>query len=288
MARPKKKGLDYFPHDCDASGDEKLEPIEALYGNDGYAVYFKLLERIYRAGGVLDLSDPDTTVTLAKKCNLTVEKFNEILDKCLDKNLFDRAKYVRKKYLTSDGIQRRVAPITGKRLKWRKKKAELLPDNGGVFSGENPPETPQRKGNKTKEKEIKQNEIPRACENSPPVEVERPKAATGALEQEQTWTEFKTHYPARNGKFLGEQEAFRRFCWLPQSDWPKLILAAKNYAASQAVKSSKDGQGIYKPENFIGIDHGPKPWREWLEPEKPPDPKQDKRFAFLDQKQEPP
>lgn len=156
MARPKKIGLDYFPHDCDASGDEKLEPIEALYGNDGYAVYFKILERIYRAGGALDFSDPDMSIMIAKKCNLTIERFNVILEKMLDKDLFLKNEFVRKKVLTSAGIKKRISPIRGKRLKWLKKKKKVFsgenPDNGGVFSGENPPETPESKVKKSKVK----------------------------------------------------------------------------------------------------------------------------------------
>jgi hypothetical protein len=47
MARPKKEGMDYFPHDTDAVNDEKIEALRLLYGNDGYAFYFILLERIY-------------------------------------------------------------------------------------------------------------------------------------------------------------------------------------------------------------------------------------------------
>ena len=48
MTRPQKQGLDYFSHDTDASNDEKIEAMEAVYGLAGHAFYFKLLERIYR------------------------------------------------------------------------------------------------------------------------------------------------------------------------------------------------------------------------------------------------
>lgn len=46
MARPLKEGMDYFPHDTDASDDEKIEALRAIYGNDGYAFYFILLDLI--------------------------------------------------------------------------------------------------------------------------------------------------------------------------------------------------------------------------------------------------
>lgn len=47
MARPLKLGLDYFPHDTDAWNDDKIEAMRVNFGNDGYAFYFIILERIY-------------------------------------------------------------------------------------------------------------------------------------------------------------------------------------------------------------------------------------------------
>lgn len=138
-----------------------------------------------------------------------------------------------------------------------KRKQSSLPDHNQAKPDqvETPPLTPQ--GGECVEPDL-----------SPPPEFERPKTSGGTLEQETAWAEFKTCYPTRNGKFLGEQEAFRRFCYVARDDWPTLIQAAKNYAASQAVKNSKDGQGIYKPENFIGHPGiGTRPWFEWTEPE---------------------
>ena len=43
MARPRKEGLDYFPHDTDAASDEKIEALTIIYGAKGYAFYFILL-----------------------------------------------------------------------------------------------------------------------------------------------------------------------------------------------------------------------------------------------------
>lgn len=120
--------------------------------------------------------------------------------------------------------------------------------------------------NKDKDKNTPPTPSRGIARESPP-EIERPKTSTGMPEQESRWAEFKAAYPKRNGKFLGEQEAYRRFC-LHTDFWPQLIQAAKNYGESQAVKTNRDGQGIYKPANFIGLDHlGAQPWREWVEPE---------------------
>ncbi|MAX51608.1 MAG: hypothetical protein CMH22_06470 [Methylophaga sp.] len=44
MAREQRHDVDYFPHDCNHG--RKMFYIETKYGNDGYAVWFKLLERL--------------------------------------------------------------------------------------------------------------------------------------------------------------------------------------------------------------------------------------------------
>lgn len=122
-----------------------------------------------------------------------------------------------------------------------------------------------------------------APENSFPEKKEKPKTSTGSPGQEGAFPEFKTSYPKKNGKFLEEQETFRRFCLVPQDDWPLLIQAVKNYADSDQVKR---GVGLKDPKNFIGDQMTGRPfWKEWLEPEKPPDPKDDKRFDFLKQEE---
>lgn len=42
MARPKKRGVDYFPHDIESG--KMMFMIEQQFGNDGYAFWYKLLE----------------------------------------------------------------------------------------------------------------------------------------------------------------------------------------------------------------------------------------------------
>ena len=46
MARPKKQTVDYFPHDAGASDGDTLTILQNHFGNDGYAFWFKLLEKI--------------------------------------------------------------------------------------------------------------------------------------------------------------------------------------------------------------------------------------------------
>ena len=43
MARPTKKGLDYFPHDTHTDQDTALALVEAEFGLEAYAVYLGVL-----------------------------------------------------------------------------------------------------------------------------------------------------------------------------------------------------------------------------------------------------
>ena len=56
MARPMKRTVEYFPHRVEHH--KTMFIIEERYGNDGYALWFKLLERLGATDGhCLDLND---------------------------------------------------------------------------------------------------------------------------------------------------------------------------------------------------------------------------------------
>lgn len=145
MARPQKDGLDYFPHDTDAVNDEKLEALRALHGNDGYAFYFILLERIYRSPNMeIDISDAETIQILARKISVTIEKFQEMMKTALKWKCFDPQKYENHHILTSNGIKKRALPVVEKREKMRLQyqKDEV---STPISDAETTPETPQSK-----------------------------------------------------------------------------------------------------------------------------------------------
>lgn len=50
MARPRKKGLDYFPLDTDIFEDDKLFDVQNDYGPLGEVIYIRLLCLVYRNG----------------------------------------------------------------------------------------------------------------------------------------------------------------------------------------------------------------------------------------------
>ena len=68
MARPYKLTVDYFPHDTDASEGKTLTIIQAKYGNDGYAFWFKLLQLLGKSNGLYyDFNNPSDLEFLSAK-----------------------------------------------------------------------------------------------------------------------------------------------------------------------------------------------------------------------------
>lgn len=157
MARPKKEGMDYFPHDTDAVNDEKIESLRLLYGNDGYAFYFILLERIYRTKQFeLDVSDAETIQILAKKVSVSEDKFLKMLETSLKRDCFDRQAYEERKVLTSEGIKKRASVVVDKRVKMRDKYQQTKEDvSDAETTQETGVESTQSKEKKSKEKKSK-------------------------------------------------------------------------------------------------------------------------------------
>ena len=162
MARPIKEGMDYFPHDTDATNDEKIEALRALHGNDGYAFYFIILERIYRsAAAELDVSKPAVLAALIVKLGVSKDKFNEILETAFDVGCLNKDRYETDQVLTSNGIKKRAKEVTNLRNKWKKNKtnpldnavehsSETMEDNSIDNSVENSQEMGEIKPNKIK------------------------------------------------------------------------------------------------------------------------------------------
>ena len=92
MSRPLKRGLDYFPHDTDADEDSALAFVVAKYGNDGYATYFRLLERVYgKEGYWMPWNDRERTLR-AKALGLSEDRAEAIVMDCIVEGLFDVAR----------------------------------------------------------------------------------------------------------------------------------------------------------------------------------------------------
>ena len=158
MARPRKDGMDYFPHDVNATGDKKIEALRILYGNDGYAFYFILLEMIYQEPNFeLDVSDAETIQILIKKTEVSQEKFNSMLETAIKRECFDRERYENDRILTSNGIKKRASVVVDKREKMRKSYEESKSGaEKSVSDAETPTETPEETPQSKSKRKVKE------------------------------------------------------------------------------------------------------------------------------------
>lgn len=88
MARPKKATVDYFPHDT--THGSTMQVLEAKWGNDGYAFWFKLLEMLGgHDGHYIDCRKPAEWEFLAAKTRVDDETSAAILDMLAKLNAID-------------------------------------------------------------------------------------------------------------------------------------------------------------------------------------------------------
>lgn len=109
--RPRKVGLDYFSHDVDLSDDDKVQAVEAKYGADGYTVYLKLLERIYRAGGPIEVT-PILVAIITRVLRENEDYLREMLAYMCEIGLISKTK---RGELYSDGALKRLNWVQRKR-----------------------------------------------------------------------------------------------------------------------------------------------------------------------------
>lgn len=93
----------WFKHDTEAFGDSAIQMMVAVYGIEGYAHYWMLVEQTYKDGPILDLSDDDIRQVTAARHGWSDEELCAYIDKCVKFGLFDSKEWRRRK-LTSNRI----------------------------------------------------------------------------------------------------------------------------------------------------------------------------------------
>jgi len=88
MARPERNNVDYFPFICEDGN--KMFYIEETYGNDGFAVFVKILRELAKTNyHYLDLSKPTTIMFLSAKCKVSKDILISIVKDLVDLGKFD-------------------------------------------------------------------------------------------------------------------------------------------------------------------------------------------------------
>ena len=158
MARPLKKGLDYFPLDVDLIHDIKIRKIMRACGAQSIAVLVDLLGSIYGDEGYYMQWDDDSCFLVADDVGTSEAAVQEIVAKAVQVGFFDSGMYDDQSILTSKGIQERYRMAAKKKKdssidpKFQLPKIVSSADNL-VYGGDNPvsgSDNPQSKVKKTK------------------------------------------------------------------------------------------------------------------------------------------
>lgn len=107
MARPQKKGLDYFPMDVDAFDSDEFKLIKAEFGSDGLLIVMRLYCKIYKTNGYYYEWGDDQCLLFAVGAGVVPTFVQEVLGGCFRRSIFDKRVFEMFGTLTSAGIQRR-------------------------------------------------------------------------------------------------------------------------------------------------------------------------------------
>ena len=114
MARPKKKGLEYFPLDVDIDSDDKVEYVIARHGFEAFGILVKLLMEIYRQGYYIMWTERQQYL-LSHRLNVDSMYAKTVVSAYINEDFFDRNLYEKYEILTSHGIQTRYLQAVGRR-----------------------------------------------------------------------------------------------------------------------------------------------------------------------------
>lgn len=164
MARPTKKGLDYFPLDVDFLSDLKVRRIIKACGKEAVHILVALLANIYRDEGYYVLWDDDLAFLVADEVGTKEGTVEELVRKAVQVKFFDKDIFDKYSVLTSKGIQNRYILATKERKKVELEYKYLLTNEvnrsnisiNGRGNPVNQGNNQQSKVKESKEKEIKE------------------------------------------------------------------------------------------------------------------------------------
>ena len=140
MARPIKRGIDYFPWDVDSLRDMKVRKIMRANGPASVAVLICLLGNIYGDEGYYMKWDEDARFLISDDVGVKESYVDAVVQKAIKVGFFDSDMYAGRGILTSRGIQQRYKTASAQR-----KENDLDPDID-LINGVNPPDNPVNDG----------------------------------------------------------------------------------------------------------------------------------------------
>lgn len=126
MARPIKKGLDYFPMQTNILSDLKVRRMKRKYGAESFLLYVTFLCDIYSNGFYLK-ADEEYLYDISEQMQMPENRVTELLNAMLDLGLFNLRLFEEKQVLTSEAVQKYYFSFKSKLLgKLDKEEADYL------------------------------------------------------------------------------------------------------------------------------------------------------------------
>ena len=153
--RPSLTIIEYFPHYVISK--KTIFTLQSLFGNDGYAFWFKLLELLGETPGhSYKFCKKSEWLYLVSRTCVTEERAKLILETLIDLEAIDKKLY-KKNIIWCENFVKNLIPVYAKRTSELPKKPRILPDSSipapkTLIPGT---ETPQRKGKQRKGEQSK-------------------------------------------------------------------------------------------------------------------------------------
>ena len=109
-----KKGLDWFPLDCVMN--TSIDLLEAEFGIKGFAVFVKILQKIYGDRGYYCEWNSDVELLFSRKINEGRNFVADVVKTCVKRGIFDKDLLESEGVLTSSSIQKVYLDATKRRV----------------------------------------------------------------------------------------------------------------------------------------------------------------------------
>lgn len=166
LANKPKIGLEYFPLEVSLFSDIKVRKLIRYQSGKAVSIYLHLLCNIYKNGYYM-LWDSELPFVISESLGYEEGYINEVIQCCLNIDLFSKKMFDENKCLTSKGIQERYKQVCflAKRKSIISEYSLIISDNNAIPSEQlviNTEELPQSKEKESKEKEREGEKLPHA------------------------------------------------------------------------------------------------------------------------------
>lgn len=109
--RKAKKGFDFFALDVDLFNDVKIQKLIRAKGAESISVYLNMLCRIYKSDGYYIKWDDSIPCAIAMQLECEESYVSDVLEYCMEIDLFDGGMYNQERVITSNGLQSRYSDL---------------------------------------------------------------------------------------------------------------------------------------------------------------------------------